>query len=294
MHGLLVLDKPAGLSSNHALQRVKRLFNAKKVGHTGTLDPLATGVLVLCFGRATKIVEHVMQLKKAYHVVAKLGEQTETADSEGEVIATEAVSEQHKQDFTKVADQFLGKILQQPPMFSALKKDGVPLYKIARQGKQVERSSREIEIYSIEVEDIVNEFVAMNVNCSKGTYIRTLVEDIGEKLGCKAHVKELRRLSVGDFGLNYPMYSLNLLEKFVENGVSLERLLLPIEAAFMGYPQTQVKEGLIQLAEQGTSIKFEASNNTGFVRIYDTNQTFRGVAQLNSGRIEQFSKFYPN
>ena len=294
LHGLLVLDKPLGLSSNHALQRVKQLFNAKKAGHTGTLDPLATGVLVLCFGRATKIVEHVMGLQKSYRVVAKLGEQTVTADSEGEIIKTEQVTTEHLQEFANTALQFVGEIEQLPPMYSALKKDGVPLYKIARAGKEVEREPRKVRIYSIEIESVEYDLATMTVHCSKGTYIRTLVEDIGTKLGCGAHVKELRRRSVGEFGLNYPMHTMEQLEQLADNNDLSERLLLPIEAAFMCYPKVEIKEGLIQLVELGKKIKLPCSQEDEFVRIYDTNQSFRGLAQVNHGRLEQFSRFCYN
>ena len=212
LHGLLVLDKPLGLSSNHALQRVKRLFNAKKVGHTGTLDPLATGVLVLCFGRATKIVDHIMQAKKVYYVVAKLGEQTDTGDSEGQVIASDEVTQQHIDKVESIVESFVGEIEQIPPMYSALKKDGVPLYKMARKGQEVERTPRKVHIESIDINRIDVDTVAMTVCCSKGTYIRTLVEDIGTKLGCYAHVAELRRLSVGCFGTQLPMVTFEQLE----------------------------------------------------------------------------------
>ena len=224
IHGLLVLDKPLGVSSNHALQRVKRLFNAKKAGHTGTLDPLATGVLVLCFGRATKIADHVMGAKKSYYVVAKLGDQTDTADKEGEIIASADVNEQHLSALTEVVKSFVGEIEQIPPMYSALKKDGVPLYKLAREGKEVERAVRKVKIYSCVIENVQNDKVGMTVHCSKGTYIRTLVEDIGAKLGCFAHVDELRRLSVGDFGLTHKMYSYETLEQLAEQQpLELER-----------------------------------------------------------------------
>ena len=296
LHGLLVLDKPIGLSSNQALQRAKYLFNARKAGHTGTLDPLATGVLVLCFGRATKVAEHVMQAAKSYRVVARLGEQTATADCEGEIICTETVTQQHRDDFATVAAQFVGQISQIPPMYSALKKDGVALYKLARAGKQVEREPRTVQIDAIDVEHVGNDSAVMTVQCSKGTYIRTLVEDIGRTLGCGAHVKELRRLSVGGFGESFPMHSIEQLEDVLEQGGSLERLLLPIESAFLAYPELCLNEGLIQWAERGRKLKLPEDSTfmTLIVRIYDTNQTFRGIAHINSGRIENFTKFNCN
>ena len=292
IHGLLVLDKPLGLSSNQALQRVKYLFNAKKAGHTGTLDPLATGVLVLCFGRATKVAEHVMGARKSYYVVAKLGEQTDTGDREGEVIRKADVTEAHLANISKVVKEFVGQIEQLPPMYSAIKKDGVPLYKHARQGKQVERESRRVLIYSIQVESIQDYEVAMTVHCSKGTYIRTLVEDIGTSLGCGAHVHELRRLSVGEFGVAQKMHTYEELEDHARQGFSaLSRLVLPIETAFLAYPRAELKNGLLLAMEQGAKLKILEEISADYVRIYDTNQVFRGLGHKDEEGFMHFSKF---
>jgi tRNA pseudouridine55 synthase len=293
IHGLLVLDKSLGISSNHALQHVKRLFNAKKAGHTGTLDPLATGALVLCFGRATKIADHVMGAKKSYYTVAKLGEQTDTADKEGQVIATAEVTQQHLDAIADTVKSFVGDIDQIPPMYSAIKKDGVPMYKLAREGKQVERASRRVHIDSIIIDNIQADKFSMTVNCSKGTYIRTLVEDIGGKLGCLAHVDELRRLSVGSFGRDYPMFSYEQLEQISTDGaVALERILLPAEVAFYEYPQFEMKHGLILALEQGRKIRFPAAIKTRYMRIYDTNRVFRGLGEQKDDGFVHFSKFY--
>ncbi len=293
IHGLLVFDKPLGLSSNHALQRVKRLFNAKKAGHTGTLDPLATGALVICFGRATKVADHVMGARKSYYVVAKLGEQTDTGDQEGQVIASEKVNQQHLDAFAETVKSFLGDIEQIPPMYSAIKKDGVPMYKLAREGKQVERASRQVHVYSIVIENLQDNKVAMTVDCSKGTYIRTLVEDIGVKLGCLAHVDELRRLSVGEFGSTHRMYTYEQLEQLSVTGAgALERSILPIQAAFDEYPQFEMKNGLILSLEQGGNIRFPTAINSKYIRIYDTNRTFRGLGEQKDDGFVHFSKFY--
>lgn len=293
IHGLLVLDKSIGLSSNHALQRVKRLFNAKKVGHTGTLDPLATGALVLCFGRATKISDHVMRAKKSYYTVAKLGEQTDTADKEGQVIATAEVTQQHLDDIEGTVKSFVGDIDQIPPMYSAIKKDGVPMYKLAREGKQVERPSRQVHIYSIDIDSIQDNKIGMTVHCSKGTYIRTLVEDIGAKLGCLAHVDELRRLSVGEFGRAYNMYTYEQLEQISADGVvALERTMLPAEVAFYEYPQFEMKNGLLLSLEQGRKIRFPKTISSKYMRIYDTNRVFRGLGEQKDDGFVHFSKFY--
>ncbi len=291
--GLLVLDKSLGLSSNHALQHVKRLFNAKKVGHTGTLDPLATGALVLCFGRATKISDHVMGAKKSYYTVAKLGEQTDTADKEGQVIATSEVKQQHLDTITEAVKSFVGDIDQIPPMYSAIKKDGVPMYKLAREGKQVDRPARQVHVYSIVIDSIQGDKVGMTIHCSKGTYIRTLVEDIGAKLGCLAHVDELRRLSVGEFGLAHGMYTYEQLEQISVGGVAaLETTMLPAEAAFYEYPEYEMKNGLLLSIEQGRKIRFPAAIDSRYIRIYDTNRIFRGLGEQKDDGFVHFSKFY--
>ncbi len=219
LNALLVLDKPAGMSSNRALQRVKYLFDAKKAGHTGTLDPLATGVLVICFGNATKIAQHIMNASKTYYVVVKLGEVTDTGDREGEVIENTNVTPEQLEQLDTVVRQFEGEIEQLPPMFSAIKQNGVPLYKLARAGVQVSRATRNVKIYSLKLGQIQHQAFAMTVHCSKGTYIRTLVEDIGRKLGCGAHVIELRRQLVGAFGEGNAMYTIADLEQIAEQGM---------------------------------------------------------------------------
>ena len=292
LHGLLVLDKSLGFSSNQALQRVKYLFNAKKAGHTGTLDPLASGVLVICFGRATKIANHIMDSAKSYHVVAKLGEQTDTGDTEGQVIHTSDVSTDHISRLAGVVKSFVGDIEQLPPMYSAIKKDGVPLYKLAREGKQVERKPRKVSIYSIEIEEIQKHSVAMTVHCSKGTYIRTLVEDIGSELGCFAHVEKLRRLSVGEFGVSQKMLTFDQLESMLCAGITaLDRAILPIEAAFSHYPQIVFKNGIILALEKGVKIFPQLDISSKYMRIYDTNQTFRGLGHVNDDGLLHFSNF---
>lgn len=295
LHGLLVLDKPQGLSSNQALQQVKRLFNANKAGHAGTLDPLATGVLVLCFGRATKIVEHIVGAGKTYHVIAKLGEQTDSGDREGEVIAKTDVQEQQLAGISQVVDAFIGDIEQIPPMYSALKKNGVPLYKLAREGKQVERAARTVHIADIKIENIKANndgiYVSMLVSCSKGTYIRSLVEDIGAKLGCYAHVAELRRLSVGKFGSQHPMLTQHELEYYVTEDCHMaENALLQIEAAFLEYPRYEMKNGLLLALEQGAELNYPTEIKSNYMRIYDTDQVFRGLGTRDSQQHIHFSK----
>ena len=205
VHGVLLLDKPIGLSSNQALQKVKWLLRAEKAGHTGTLDPLATGVLPLCFGAATKFSQMHLDADKTYETTLRLGIRTTTGDAEGEVISERAVSVSPQQ-LEEVVQRFTGAISQVPPMHSALKKDGKPLYEYARAGLEVERVARDVTIYELKVtKTLMNSAqpaIKLVVKCSKGTYIRTLGEDIGEALGCGAHLSALRRIRTGDFGID--------------------------------------------------------------------------------------------
>lgn len=198
--GVLLLDKPIGLTSNDALQKVRRLFSAAKGGHTGTLDPLATGLLPLCFGEATKFSADLFDADKTYEAVLKLGVTTDSGDAEGQVTATAAVNVE-KAQILEILPRFMGDILQVPPMHSALKRDGRPLYELARQGIEVERQARAVTIHGIELLDFAGETVSLRVACSKGTYIRVLAADIGAALGCGAHLSALRRTRIADLTL---------------------------------------------------------------------------------------------
>src|SRR5579862_9142002 len=212
IHGILLLDKPLGMTSNAALQKVKRLFNAKKAGHTGSLDPLATGMLPICFGEATKFSQFLLESDKCYQVEAKLGVKTRTGDAEGEVIAVKPVMDLTCERLEAVLSQFVGQIQQIPPMYSALKIQGKPLYELARQGIEIPREARSVQIYRLQLIDFQAETLKFEVQCSKGTYVRTLVEDIGELLGCGAHVSALRRTVVLPYN-EIKMYTLDALEE---------------------------------------------------------------------------------
>lgn len=200
VNGVLLLDKPIGLTSNDALQKVRRLFSAAKGGHTGTLDPLATGLLPLCFGEATKFSADLFDADKTYEAVLKLGVTTDSGDAEGQVTASAAVNVE-KAQILDILPRFMGDILQVPPMHSALKRDGRPLYELARQGIEVERQARAVTIHGIELLDFAGDTVSLRVACSKGTYIRVLAADIGAALGCGAHLSALRRTRVADLTL---------------------------------------------------------------------------------------------
>ncbi|MBT0571214.1 tRNA pseudouridine(55) synthase TruB [Curvibacter sp. CHRR-16] len=237
VHGVLLLDKPIGLSSNQALQKVKWLLRAEKAGHTGTLDPLATGVLPLCFGAATKFSQAHLDADKAYETIVRLGQKTTTADAEGAVLLERPVHVDADL-IEHVLARFRGDIAQVPPMYSALKKDGKALYEYARAGEEVERASRNVRIHQLkwaaEPMDIAEPAIKLIVDCSKGTYIRTLGEDIGEALGCGGHLKMLRRTRTGAFGLERCI-TLEQLESMSEE----QRLqqLLPVDVLLPGYTE---------------------------------------------------------
>lgn len=204
LDGVLLLDKPEGLSSNHALQRAKRALDAKKAGHTGTLDPFATGLLVCCLGRATKISAAMLNADKVYHATIRFGEETDTGDLTGNIVfqAIAPFSGIERDDLERVLPAFRGEIEQVPPMYSALKRDGKPLYEYARQGIELDRPARKVTIYKLEILSFTGLEAHIAVHCSKGTYIRTLAQDIGRQLGCGAHLAALRRTQVGSFSLD--------------------------------------------------------------------------------------------
>ena len=232
INGVLLLDKPAGLTSNGALQSARRLFNAAKAGHTGTLDPLATGLLPLCFGEATKFAGELLDANKTYAATVRLGITTDTADAEGRVLATHAVNVTQAQ-LEAVLQRFIGEIMMVPPMHSALKRDGKPLYEYARQGIELERAPRRVTIQSIELEDFAGDRFSITVACSKGTYIRTLAEDIGAALGCGAHLQALRRTRIGRLQLEQATTLSELETRLPEQRTAL---LLPVDALLDGLP----------------------------------------------------------
>ena len=229
--GVLLLDKPIDLSSNHALQRTKRAFNANKAGHTGTLDPFATGLLICCFGKATKISTLMLEADKSYRATLSLGVETDSGDLTGEAVqrAELAGLDLSRERVLEVLQQFTGEIEQIPPMHSALKRDGKPLYEYARQGIVLEREPRKVTIYGIELLSLEADSMIIDVKSSKGTYIRTLAQDIGRALGCYAHLSALRRLSVGDFLLSDAVTLEQIQKEAEENPANLQNYLIPLE-----------------------------------------------------------------
>jgi tRNA pseudouridine55 synthase len=286
VQGILLLDKPVGMTSNAALQRVKRLFNARKAGHTGSLDPLADGLLPVCLGAATKVSAYLLDADKYYRVRIKLGVTTTTADAEGEVLETRPATGVTEQDILASLDRFRGEILQLPPMYSALKHKGERLYKLARQGIEVEREPRPITIYGLSLVACELPEFELDVHCSKGTYVRTLAEDIGETLGCGAHVVALRRTGVGPFSAE-GWVDLAALEALAQEGLqALDALLLPIDSAVAAWPEVQLSSDAAFYLRQGQPVLVPQAPTEGWVRLYADGGQFIGVGQIqDDGRV---------
>jgi tRNA pseudouridine55 synthase len=253
--GILLLDKPSGISSNRALQQAKRLFGAAKAGHTGSLDPLATGLLPVCFGEATKIAGYLLGARKAYAAECRLGVTTDTCDSEGAVLVERAVPVLDDATVGDALDALTGRITQIPPVYSALKQGGVPLYKRARRGEAVEAPPREVEVFRFELRERAGDTLRLHVECGSGTYVRSLVRDLGEALGCGAHLTALRRLWVEPFRDPH-MFRLDELAAWREqnDGDAFARALLPIEAGLAGWPVLQLDEGAVAAVAHGRAL----------------------------------------
>lgn len=282
INGILLLDKPAGITSNGVLQQVKRLYAAKRAGHTGSLDPIATGMLPLCFGEATKFSQFLLDSDKYYYVTAKLGRRTTTGDVEGEVISERSFAHVTRESLGQVLKPFLGQIQQIPPMFSALKHKGKPLYELARRGIEVEREPRTIHIYSLRLESLQEDSFSFHIHCSKGTYVRTLVDDIGELLNCGAHVFQLRRTAVSPYN-SYPMYSLPMLEDTFrrEGAEGLQRFLLPIETSVAGFPSVKLSTSAAFYIRMGQPVRVTNAPAQGFVRLMiGDDQRFLGMGEM--------------
>ena len=282
--GVLLLDKPRGITSNAALQFAKRLLNARKAGHTGSLDPLATGLLPLCFGEATKVSGFLLDADKEYAVTARLGEKTASGDADGPVVLSRPVPVLGESDIQQALRRFTGPIVQIPPMYSALKVEGQPLYKLARQGVEVERAARPVTIFDLVLEAQRENELDLIVRCSKGTYVRTLVEDIGETLGCGAHVVALRRLRSGAFALDRA-YTPEQLEEFSMQN-ALDQTLLPVESALVDWPCVELTDDAAFFVRRGQSVFAPTTLEPGWVRLSTPQHEFLGVGQvLEDGRV---------
>ena len=282
--GILVLDKPAGMSSNGALQRAKGIFFARKAGHTGSLDPLATGVLPLCFGEATKLSQYLLGADKEYVTTLCLGVRTDTGDADGNVIGERSAAGVDAAAVDAVLARFRGQISQVPPMYSALKRGGVPLYELARRGEEVEREARAVEIHELErleFEGSERAVLGLRVRASKGTYVRTLAEDIGAALGCGAHVTALRRTRSGPFGIEDAV-GLDRLEALrdARDFAALDALLLPGERAVEHLPEVQVGESACFYLAQGQAVMATGTAARGVVRIAGPDGELRGIGEI--------------
>ena len=286
VNGILLLDKPSGITSNAALQQVKRLYFAKKAGHTGSLDPLASGVLPICMGEATKVSAFLLDSDKRYQVRCQLGVRTATADAEGEVLETRPVGVYSQDQVEAVLGAFRGRIEQTPPMYSALKHQGQRLYKLARQGVEVEREPRPVDIYELTLAGQGEDWIDINVHCSKGTYVRTLAEDIGDRLGCGAHVSALRRTAVGPYG-DDKLVSLETLKDLKEKDMlAMDGLLLPIESALSQWPDVDLSTDAAFYLQQGQPVLVPHAPTSGWVRLYEGNRSFLGMGEiLDDGRV---------
>lgn len=285
VNGILLLDKPVGMTSNQALQTAKRLLNARKGGHTGSLDPMADGLLPLCFGEATKVSSYLLDADKTYRTIVRLGERTSSGDLEGEVIERRPLGRLQEKMVQDVLLSFTGEVEQVPPMHSALKRDGVPLYKLARKGIEVERAPRLVQIYELELLRMEAEELELQVRCSKGTYIRSLAEDIGEALGCGGHITALTRLASGPFSLDNSIS----LEKLAALGAAgpeaLDALLVPMESALKDWPQVMLSDDAAYYIRMGQAVFVPKLASDGLVRL-NCAEGFLGIGQvMDDGRV---------
>ncbi|NDJ56220.1 tRNA pseudouridine(55) synthase TruB [Enterobacteriaceae bacterium 4M9] len=293
VHGVLLLDKPQGLSSNDALQKVKRLYNANRAGHTGALDPLATGMLPICLGEATKFSQYLLDSDKRYRVIARLGQRTDTSDADGQVVEERAVNFT-AQELATALDSFRGETQQVPSMYSALKYQGKPLYEYARQGIDVPREARPIVVYELLFIRHEGDELELEIHCSKGTYIRTIIDDLGEKLGCGAHVIFLRRLAVSRYPVER-MVTLEQLAALVEQAEQqeiapadlLDPLLMPMDSPAADFPVVNLLPEVAVYFKNGNPVRANGVPTEGLVRVTEGEERkFIGMAQIDDeGRV---------
>ena len=287
VHGVLLLDKPQGISSNSALQIAKRLYRAQKAGHSGSLDPLATGLLPLCFGEATKVSGFLLDADKTYRFSAQLGVTTDSGDADGQVLATRPLpADLSPERVEAVLAQFRGPILQIPPMYSAVHHQGQRLYRLARQGVEVERPARPVTIHDLRLLTLAGATLECEVRCSKGTYVRVLAEDIGQALGCGAHITVLRRVGVAPYDASR-MLTLPQLEALAAEGeAALDAQLLPVDSAIAAWPALTLSAELAHALRLGQALRIDSAPNTGCVRVYSANAGFIGIGEiLDDGRV---------
>ncbi|WP_058910854.1 tRNA pseudouridine(55) synthase TruB [Entomohabitans teleogrylli] len=293
VHGVLLLDKPQGASSNDVLQKVKRIFNANRAGHTGALDPLATGMLPICLGEATKFSRYLLDSDKRYRVIAKLGQRTDTSDADGKVVEQRAVNFSNQQ-LLEALDCFRGATQQVPSMYSALKHQGRPLYEYARQGIEVPREARPIVVYELLFIRHEEDELELEIHCSKGTYIRTIIDDLGEKLGCGAHVIFLRRLAVSKYPVDkmVTLEQLRMLQEQAEaQGIAadelLDPLLMPMDSPAAEFPAVNIPPAVAGYFRNGQAVRAAGAPAAGLVRVTEGDeQRFIGMGEIDDqGRV---------
>lgn len=283
VHGIVLLDKPLGYSSNQAVQKVRWLLQARKAGHTGSLDPFATGMLPICLGEASKTAAFMLDASKIYVARAFLGQATTTGDIEGEVSETAPLPGLNTEEVAQVLSRFMGKIQQTPPMYSAIKHEGQPLYRLARAGREVPRQPREVNIQALELLEWNSPFLQFRVHCSKGTYVRTLAEDIARAMGSCAHLQALRRIEVEPFR-EADMVTLEALEALVRDG-AVDRCLLPPDAGLKGWPVATLDEGQALRFGHGNPVPGMAGPATGRVRVYGPGEVLLGLGEVTLDRV---------
>jgi tRNA pseudouridine55 synthase len=293
--GIVIIDKPTGHSSNFILQRVKRLYDAKKAGHTGSLDPLATGVLPVCLGDATKLSSYLLDADKQYQVTCQLGIITDSGDSDGNVVETLPIPEFNETTLSNVIQRFIGEIDQVPPMFSALKHQGQPLYKLARQGIDVERKARRVSIYAIDLLDYQNDSFSLSVRCSKGTYIRTLVEDISHELGTGGHVTMLRRTHVAGYSLSQAITIEALQSMLEKDGLpAIDDMLERADEALPNWPMIVLDEMATKSIGYGQSVTVSTAFKSANVRLYNVNNEFIGLGEMSADGVVAPKRLFAN
>ena len=288
MNGIIILDKPVGKTSHDMVYTMRKLTGIKKVGHTGTLDPMATGVLPVCIGNATKVADMLTLSDKCYIAELILGMTTDTQDADGEVL-TECEVSCTEDEIRSVINSFVGEIEQIPPMYSAIKQNGKKLYELARKGIEVERKSRKVTINSIDILEINGERVTIKVSCSKGTYIRTLCEDIGIKLHVGAYMNTLRRVKTGPFTIDesHTVKELNLLK----DAGNIDSVLIPVDRMFMEYPEIILNPKQVKSITNGVQMTYNGTEEQSY-RVYDENKKFLCISKIVNGRLKLEKSFW--
>ena len=287
--GVLLLDKPHGRSSNHVLQEVKRLYQANKAGHTGSLDPIATGLLPICFGQATKITRYFLDSDKRYETIIKLGVTTDTLDIEGQSLLQRDINF-NEQQLQQALKQFMGDIKQIPPMYSALKKDGQPLYKLARKGREIEREARDMTVYELTAQRIDASHLKLNVHCSSGFYIRQLAYDLGEALGCGAHVTELRRTASKGIDISQAVTLEQI--KQLDSLEKLDDYLQPVDELLSFMPELIISEQQAEKLAFGQQVNYSGEAIDGLLRVYNTDKRFVAIGEITENGVLKTHKVF--